>query len=189
MKNLALIFILGTAVTACQSTRSGGYNDGYYGNDGYGYSDDYVEYNGQRVRKTPAYIECERRDNNDQLIGAGIGAVVGGVVGNEIDKGEGTAIGAVGGAAAGAAIANKNCDKYLDPYYNDGRYGDSQYGDRGYTVNGVTYYNERDVRDRINFLQAEDRRLSRAPDTRDNRIQRDRIRDEIDELYRAERAL
>ena|GEM_PF-5509470 len=188
MKKLLPVLILGSALSACAS--SGGYNDPY--NDaGYnsGYNDDaYVEYQGQRYRKTPAYIECARRDRNSQLLGAGIGAVVGGVVGNEVEGGgAGAAVGAAGGAAAGIAIANKSCGKYLDTRYEDPRYDPYAGSSEGYTINGRTYYNERDVETRIRYLENEDRRLASQPYNNDVRYQRDQIRDEIEDLRDLER--
>jgi outer membrane lipoprotein SlyB len=187
MKKLLAALILGSALSACAS--SGGYNDPY-NNSGYnnGYNDDaYVEYQGQRYRKTPAYIECARRDRNSQLLGAGIGAVVGGVVGNEIDGGgTGAAVGAVGGAAAGVAIANKSCGKYLDTRYDDPRY-DPYANSQGYTINGRTYYSEQDVEARIRYLESEDRRLANQPYSSNNRYQRDQIRDELEDLHDLDR--
>ncbi|WP_416878701.1 glycine zipper 2TM domain-containing protein [Litorimonas sp.] len=185
MKKLLPILILGSALSACAS--SGGYNDPY--DNRRGYNDDlYVEYQGRTVRKTPAYIECARRDRNNQLLGAGIGAVVGGVVGNEIEGGgTGAAVGAVGGAAAGVAIANKSCSQYLDARYQDPRYNPYADSPPGYTINGRTYYNERDVETRIRYLESEDRRLANAPYTPEVRYQRDQIRDELIELRELER--
>ena len=128
-------------------------------------------------------MECERRDRNSQLIGAGIGAVVGGVIGNEVDGGgTGAAVGAVGGAAAGVAIANKSCRKYLDARYDDPRYDPYANTQQGYTLNGRTYYNERDVETRIRYLENEDRRLANGPYNSNVRYQRDQIRDELNEL-------
>ena len=186
MKKLLPILILGSALSACAS--SGGYNSSPYDNRG-GYNDDaYVEYQGQRYRKTPAYIECARRDRNNQLLGAGIGAVVGGVVGNEVEGGgTGAAVGAAGGAAAGIAIANKSCGKYLDTRYDDPRYDPYANSPEGYTINGRTYYSERDVETRIRYLEDEDRRLANAPYTPEVRYQRDQIRDELIELRELER--
>ena len=186
MKKLLPVLILGSALSACAS--SGGYNSGPYDSRG-GYNDDaFVEYQGQRYRKTPAYIECARRDRNNQLLGAGIGAVVGGVVGNEVEGGgAGAAVGAAGGAAAGIAIANKSCGKYLDARYQDPQYNPYADSPEGYTINGRTYYSERDVETRIRYLEDEDRRLSNAPYTSDVRYQRDQIRDELDQLRDLER--
>lgn len=184
IKTTFTLIIAAATLGACAS--SGGYNDRYDDRTGY-YEDDYVEYNGRRVRKTAAYRECARRDRNNQLIGAGIGAVVGGVIGNEIEEGEGTAIGAAGGAAAGIAIANKNCKQYLEPRYDDPRYDPYADSPPGYTVNGRTYYSERDVERRIAYLESEDRRLARAPYTSEVRYQRDQIRDELDQLRDLER--
>ena len=93
MKKLLPVLILGSALSACAS--SSGYNDSY--NDRPGYSgDEYVEYQGRTVRKTPAYIECESRDDDNRLIGAS--------------------------AAASVALANKSCKEYLEARYQVPRY-------------------------------------------------------------------
>ena len=187
MKNLLAITILGSALTACAS--SGGYNDPYDNRGNNSYSDDaYVEYQGRQVRKTQAYMECERRDRNNQLLGAGIGAVVGGVIGNEVSGGgTGAAVGAVGGGAAGVAIANKDCSQYLDARYEDSRYNPYADDQQSYTINGRTFYNERDVETRINYLESEDRRLADGPYSSDVRYQREQIREELEELRELER--
>lgn len=180
MKNLLAVLILGSALGGCAS--SGGTNDRYDDRTGYN-NDDYVEYQGQRVRKTAAYTECERRDRNSQLLGAGIGAVVGGVLGNEVDGGgTGAVIGAAGGVAAGIAIANKSCKQYLETRYDDPRYDPYVDSHQGYTINGRTYYNERDVETRIRYLEDQDRRLANEPYTSDVRYQRDQIREELQDF-------
>ena len=105
MKKLLPVLILGSALSACAATS--GYNDSHDNRLKYS-GDEYVEYQGEIVRKTPTYIECSHNDRNNQLIGAGVGAFFGGVNVNEVEG---------GGAASGIAIANINCGEYLAARY------------------------------------------------------------------------
>ena len=82
---------------------------------------------------TAAYEECERKDNDDQIIGAVAGGLLGGFLGNEIEKGEGTVIGGAAGAYAGAKIADKNCDRFNGPEYRQPVYSQNTYGQTTYT--------------------------------------------------------
>ena len=78
-----------------------------------------------------AIAECERSDDDDQVIGAVVGGLLGGLVGDQIDSGVGTAVGAAGGAYAGAEIANKDCDERVyERRYEQSRYDTSDDYDR-----------------------------------------------------------
>ena len=170
------ILLLATTATACASTSNRDYDRSYRNDNTY---------------KTQAYLDCERRDNKNQVIGAVAGAVIGGVIGNEIDKGEGKYIGAGAGAIAGAKIGDKICDKYNDPRYDDARYTNRRsFGDdRDYTVNGVTYYSERDVNFAIDRLRNEDDRLEDDIRRTSSRFERDRMESRREDIRRELRDL
>ena len=88
-----------------------------------------------------AIAECERSDDDDQVIGAVVGGLLGGLVGDQIDSGVGTAVGAAGGAYAGAEIANKDCEErvYERRYDRDtSDYYDRRF-DRSYDDRNVIY--------------------------------------------------
>ena len=70
---------------------------------------------------TQAHHECLRKEQNRELLGAGLGGTIGAIAGKELIGGtKGTVIGAGLGGAAGYGIGDKlvNCDPQPTPYSN-----------------------------------------------------------------------